>query len=212
MLAAGLGPGLPAGARCPDCDGLLRGRWRGYRRCVRLGAGRVVVLRIARSRCAACRRTHALIPSFLVPGRLDGAASVAAALRRGARGVGQRRIAAGLGLPETTVRGWLRRLRAGAPALVGRLVALADALGGGPGRAPPVRDGLAGVVGALAALCRAAGRRLGAAGLLDPAGLLVAVTGRALLAHTISPLPAGGGGREGSSAFHPDPKGALNAP
>ncbi|MEW6583442.1 MAG: DUF6431 domain-containing protein, partial [Actinomycetota bacterium] len=111
MLAAGLGLGLPAGARCPDCDGLVRGRWRGYRRLVRLDAGRVVALRIARTRCQACRRTHALLPSFVVPGRLDGARSLFAALLAGARGVGQRRIAARLGLPETTVRGWCRRLR-----------------------------------------------------------------------------------------------------
>jgi uncharacterized protein DUF6431/helix-turn-helix protein len=204
MLAAGVGPGLACGARCPDCGGPLVGSWRGYRRLARV-EGRVVVLQIARSRCATCRRTHALIPSFLVPGRLDGVASVIAALQRGARGVGQRRIAAQLGLPETTVRGWCQRLRAGAGALVGRLVALADALGAGPGRAPPVRDGLAGLVDVLGALHRAAGRRLGAAGLLDPAGLLVAVTGRALLAHTISPLPGGGGGREGSSRPPPRP-------
>lgn len=197
MLAAGIGPGPPEGARCPACEGPLRGHWRGYRRLVRIG-GQVHALWIARSRCARCRRTHALIPSLVVPGRLDGARSVLAALAWAARGLGQRRIALRLGLPETTVRGWLRRLRAGAARLSARLVGLAGALGHRPGRAPPSRAGLAGLLGALWALRRAARARLGSGGLLDPAGLLVAVTGRALLAHTISPLPGGAAGREGS--------------
>src|SRR5712692_11720858 len=61
MLAAGLGPALPEEACCPACGGLLRGRWRGYRRAVRLGR-RVARLAIGRSVCRGCGRTHALLP------------------------------------------------------------------------------------------------------------------------------------------------------
>src|SRR6266487_1254691 len=57
MLAARVGPRPPAGARCPDCDGELRGCWAGYERWVRFSK-RVERLRIgARSAAAAARRT-----------------------------------------------------------------------------------------------------------------------------------------------------------
>jgi hypothetical protein len=187
MLAAGVGPGLPAGARCPACDGELAGRWWGYGRTVRLG-GRVARLQIGRARCRRCRRTHALIPAFVVPRRLDGAASLLCALRAAAAGAGHRPIAARLRLPATTVRGWLRRLRARAGALAARLLALAGDLGGAhQARPPPGAGPLGALLGALEALGRAAAARLGAGGVPGAAELLVAAAGGALGAHTISP-------------------------
>ncbi len=186
MLASGCGPGLPAGARCPDCNGALLGSWRGYARSVRLGR-RVVRLAIARSRCGGCRRTHALLPSLCVPRRLDAAASVYLALALAARGRGHRPIALRLGLPATTVRGWLRALRLGAPGWAARLFELADDLGHRPGRAPPAAGALGELRRAIGAVNAAARRRLGPAGHAGRAGLLASVTGRGRCAHTDSP-------------------------
>jgi hypothetical protein len=186
MLAAGRGPGRPAGARCPDCDGLLHGSWRGYLRNVRLGR-RVVRLKIARTVCGRCRRTHALLPSICVPRRLDGAPSLYLALALAARGRGHRPIALRLGLPATTVREWLRALRRGAPAQAARLWALAGELGHRSGRPPPVRGALGELHRALAAVHAGVRRRFGPAGHGGRAGLLSSVTGAPVVAHTGSP-------------------------
>lgn len=186
MLAAGVGPTRAAGAPCPACGGVLVGAWRGYERAVRI-CGRVRRLRIARTRCARCRRTHALVPSFVVAGRLDGAMSVGLALALAARGAGHRPIAARLDLPATTVRGWLRRLRARALAHAARVGRMAAVLGARGARPPPGTGPLAALWRVLTALRRAARAHLGPAGLLGRAGLLVAVIGPALLAHTDSP-------------------------
>lgn len=186
MLAAGVGPTRADDARCPACGGELRGAWRGYGRSVRLGQ-RVVRLQIHRVRCTACRVTHALLPSFCVPGRLDGATSVCLALAWAARGEGHRPIAARLDLPESTVRGWLRRLRARALAHAAHLSQVALAWGAPSARPPPGTTPLAALWQALGALERAARRRLGPAGQLERAGLLLAVIGPGLLSHTDSP-------------------------
>ena len=189
MLATGAGPGLPSGARCPRCEGRLRGQWRGYRRAVRLRR-RVERLQIARSRCRGCGRTHALLPSFLVPRRLDCAPVIGAALEEAALGRGHRAVAAWLGLPQTTVRGWLRRARAQAKPLAARLWRLAQELGLPAPRAPPGEGALFALVGAAAAAHAGAAARFGAGGLPDRWGLVVALVGEGLLSHTSSPFPA----------------------
>lgn len=186
MLAAGVGPRRPSDPRCPRCGGELRGIWCGYERNLRLGE-RVVRLRIARTRCLACRATHALLPSVCVPGRLDAASSVVAALALAAGGRGQRPIAGRLGAPVTTVRGRLRRLRARALAHAALLEQVALAFGAPSARPPPAATPLGALWRALGAARRAVRGRLGPAGLLDRAGLLVAVIGPGLLAHTNSP-------------------------
>src|SRR5207247_6237391 len=112
-------PGPPAEARCPDCGGELRGFWVGYGRSVRF-TSRIVRLRIGRSRCRGCGKTHALLPSFVVPRRLDAAIVIGAALELAAAGRGHRPLAARLSLPATTVRGRLRRARAQAALLASR--------------------------------------------------------------------------------------------
>jgi len=191
MLANGVGPGLPDDPRCPVCGERLRGCLRGYRRAVRLGL-RVGRLWIGRSVCGGCGRTHALLPSFVVPRRLDAASVIGAALEQAAGGGGHRSLAASLGLPPTTVRGWLRRARAQAALLASRLLRLAQELGALAPRAPPHDRPLAALVRAVAAAHAAAVRRLGAAGLPDRWGLLVCLVGDGLLAHTSSPWATGG--------------------
>ncbi len=58
------------------------------------------------------RVTHVLLPVFVLVRRADTAVVIGAALAAKAVGAGQRRIAALLGRPVETVRGWLRRFAA----------------------------------------------------------------------------------------------------
>lgn len=96
---------------CPGCGGGLRpwghARWRTVR-----GADRDVRHRPRRAWCAGCSRTHVLLPVSCLLRRADAAAVIGSALVAKATGAGHRRIAAGLGRAESTVRGWLRRFAA----------------------------------------------------------------------------------------------------
>jgi DNA-directed RNA polymerase specialized sigma24 family protein len=60
-----------------------------------------------------------LLPARLLLRRMDEAAVAGAALAAAARGLGHRRAAREVGVPEDTVRGWLRRA-AGRPGRSGR--------------------------------------------------------------------------------------------
>jgi transposase-like protein len=160
MLRVGVGPALSAGMRCPVCAGGL-GPWGGYRRRVRVS--RVVFrLLVRRARCEACERTHALLPGFLLARRLDVVDVVGCALEMAASGWGYRPIAAALGRKGTTVRSWLRRLRARVDVLRGWFVGLAVEMAEAPPRAPPGRCSALGLlVGAIADAFLAARLRLG---------------------------------------------------
>ena len=101
---------------CPDCGGPLS-RWGFARsRVVRL-RGQVRSHTPRRACCRGCARTHVLCPSWMVPGRLDGAEVIGEALRLAVCGLGHRPIAARLDRPPATVRGWLRTARAHAQGL-----------------------------------------------------------------------------------------------
>jgi transposase-like protein len=159
MLRAGIGPSLAAAMRCSACGGRL-GSWGGYRRRVRVGRSRFR-LSVRRARCRACERTHALLPGFLLGHRLDAVDAVGCALRMAAEGRGYRPIAAALGLPCSTVRGWLRRLRARVDVLRGWFIGLAVELSEPPARAPPETSPLGLLVAAIADAFLAARLRLG---------------------------------------------------
>jgi len=62
-----------------------------------------------RARCTGCGATHVLLPVLLLVRRADTAAVIGAGLTAKATGAGHRLIAALLGRPAETVRGWLRR-------------------------------------------------------------------------------------------------------
>lgn len=95
-----------------DCAGTL-GPWGSARpRTIRTTSQTTVTYTPRRARCRSCRRTHVLATARTHPRRLDTAATVGTALLAAANGEGHRPIAARLGLPATTVRGWLRRVRA----------------------------------------------------------------------------------------------------
>ena len=134
-MRAGIGPSLSAGMRCPVCAGEL-GLWGSYRRRVRVGRA-MFRLQVRRACCRACERTHALLPGFLLARRLDAVDAVGCALGMAVEGRGYRPIASALGRSPTTVRGWLRRLRARADLLRGWFVGLAVEMAEPPARAPP---------------------------------------------------------------------------
>jgi Domain of unknown function (DUF6431) len=97
--------------RCPACDGPLA-RWGFAReRQVRTlnGIGWITPRRAC---CRRCDTTHVLLPAWAVPRRRDSAEVIGKALLNNARGLGHRRIAARLGRPPGTVRGWLRTFAA----------------------------------------------------------------------------------------------------
>jgi hypothetical protein len=102
---------LTAGAlACPRCGGRLRPwSWAPARR-IRLLDGTATV-RPRRTRCATCRGTHLLLPSWCLPRRADAVEVVGTALVAHAAGQGHRRIATDLGRPVGTVRRWLRVVR-----------------------------------------------------------------------------------------------------
>ena len=106
---------VQGGLACPGCGGELR-PWAHARGRTLRDRGRPVRLRPRRKRCRSCGATHVLLPTICLPRRLDLARVIRDALRAKARGAGHRRIAERLGVPPTTVRGWLRRFasRAGA--------------------------------------------------------------------------------------------------
>ncbi len=96
----------------PGCGGVLgpwgwaRGRWlRG-----RGGVWQRVCPRRGRCRERACRATHVLLPTVGLLRRVDVAEVIGAALLARARQVSLRQIAVELGVPLSTVRGWLGRM------------------------------------------------------------------------------------------------------
>jgi len=105
--------------------------------------------------------THVLLPVVALARRLDVAELIGGALLAKASGRGCRAIAGELGLPPTTVRGWLRRFAERAELVRSHFTRLAHeldpALGGIEPRGSPTADALE-AVGVAAA---AAVRRLG---------------------------------------------------
>ena len=96
---------------CPDCRGELRPWGHARSRWLRTRHGRRRV-RPRRACCQACHRTHVLLPGVMLHRRADAVEVIGEALIASAAGEGHRPIAARLGRPYATVRGWLRRFSA----------------------------------------------------------------------------------------------------
>jgi hypothetical protein len=146
---------------CPGCGGRLS-RW-GFTalRTVRMRDGERS-LRLRRGYCSRCGATHVLLPACLMARRRDGVEVIGDALHRAALGEGHRRIAARLGRPPDTVRGWLRAARRRAEpvrACAARWYAALD-LESGP--VTPQHSPLADAVEALMLMARAWRLRFGA--------------------------------------------------
>ena len=114
---------------CPSCSVSMT-FWSGYTRSLRT-EGRCVWVWVPRARCSPCDATHALLPAFVVVGRLDTVETIGAVLDDvvcdpgGVRPLSKR-----LDVPHTTARGWCRRFRDRAEQLAVAFAALAVDLGG----------------------------------------------------------------------------------
>jgi transposase-like protein len=131
----------------PDCPSCLEPMtfWSGYSRFVRHD-GRAHKVWVARGLCSACAVTHALLPGFVAKNRLDSIETIGAALEPVVSGEdGVRPVAERLGVPHSTVRGWVRRFGRRAASLALSFAALAVELGGEAvtPRGDPRRDALA---------------------------------------------------------------------
>jgi hypothetical protein len=139
-----------------------------------------------RARCRSCLVTHVLLVVSCLLRRADGVDVIGAAVRMKAGGCGHRPIAARLGRPVSTVRGWLRAFAGNAErvrvAFTGLLVQL-DPLAGALASHSSVFADAVEVIGGCAAAAR---RRLGVVGVVSPWQLACAVTNGRLLA----PRPA----------------------
>jgi hypothetical protein len=141
------------GLVCPFCDGVLAG-W-GYARTRQLRtADGLVRVRPRRACCTGCGRTQVLLPLVALSRRADVAEVIGAGLVAKAAGRGHRVIAAVLGRPAATVRGWLRRFASRAEVL--RQVFTAVAVDLDADTPPPASAGTA-LGDALAAVLAATG-------------------------------------------------------
>jgi hypothetical protein len=185
---AGVEQQLGAGElACPGCGGGLGRRGFARRRRLRDRAGRVEV-RPRRGRCRACRATHVLLPVVALARRLDLAQVIGMALLARAAGRGHRPIAAELGVPATTVRGWLRRFASRAELIRTHFTRLAVWLDPQAGPVEPRGSPLADAVEAIGTAAVAATRRLGP--VRGPFEFASGATGGRLLANTNAPFPA----------------------
>lgn len=185
---------------CPlaGCGAVL-GPWGwGRERTVR-GAGR---LRPRRARCRGCKGTQVLLPASVLLRRADEVTVIGAALLAKADGRGHRPIAAELGVPESTVRGWLRRIVVVAARVLAVLAAAVAGLGTeftAPAVTPGSTGPVAAVVELLGALAGSVARRLG--GSCSPWRLAAVLTGGRLLAPAGPDLAAGGAFRRNTSSL-----------
>jgi hypothetical protein len=100
-----------------------------------------------------------LLPVAVLLRRADTAAVIGAALAAKAAGGGFRRIAAALGRPVETVRGWLRRFAGRVEAVRGVFTVLLRALAADPVMPEPAGGGWADALAAIAAAGSAAAGR-----------------------------------------------------
>lgn len=146
---------------CPVCSGVLTGWSYARERSVR-GPDGLVSLRPRRSMCSGCERTHVLLPVTVLARRADMAVVIGSALVDRARGVGHRLIAARLGRPEATVRGWLRRFAGRAEAVRTLFVRVLREVDPDPVIPAAAGSVFADAVAAVAAVFVAGQRRFGA--------------------------------------------------
>ena len=153
---------LGGGLVCPSCRESL-GPWGHAReRVLRCRAGDRR-LRPRRARCRGCRGTHVLLPEIALLRRQDEVLVIGAAIVASLAGWGYRRIAARLGVPADTVRGWLRRFGERAELLRMWFTRCAVVLDPELGPVMPAESGVADTVEAIAIAGRAWTLRFGSA-------------------------------------------------
>lgn len=169
---------------CPGCAGVL-GPWGWARlRVLRVRGGGVWRQRPRRSRCRGCGKTHVLLGAFGLLRRRDAVWSIGFALVARAAGHGFRWSAARLGVPDSTVRGWLRRFAVHAEAVRVWFTVLAHDLDPLLGRIFPTGSLFGDAVEAVGMAARAAEKRLGSQ---DGWGFVSRASAGALLSNTGCP-------------------------
>ena len=166
---------------CPGCGGSL-GPWGWARARVLRGSPAPVAVRPRRSRCHSCGVSHVLLPVFALLRRADVVTVIGAALAAKAAGAGARTVAAAVGRPVETVRGWVRRFAGRAEAV--RVVFTALLVGAGVDPVPPAAavTAFADAVAAVAGASVAVASRWPDVGEVPPWLLAAAVSGGRLLA------------------------------
>ena len=170
---------------CTRCGGPLA-PW-GYARPRKLRgvAGTAVELKPRRARCRSCKSAHVVLPGWCLPRRRDTAQVVVGALVAKASGAGHRKIANCLGLPPTTVRGWVRAATSAASYVARVALQVAFAADARLGSVAPRPTPLASAMEALGLAASALMRALGP--VAEPWDIVVAVSGGRLL----GPVPPG---------------------
>jgi hypothetical protein len=172
---------------CPSCREVL-GPWGHAReRVLRCRRGDRW-LRPRRARCRGCAGTHVLLPDVCLVRRQDEVSVIGAAIVARGAGEGYRRIAAGLGVPADTVRGWLRRFSERAELVRLHFTRCAVALDAEIGPVMPAGIGIADAVEAIAVAARAWVLRFGPA---DPWRTASRLSGGVLLATRAPAFPWG---------------------
>ena len=171
---------------CPACGAEVRPWGWARRRVLRVGGAHRWV-RPRRARCRSCLATHVLLPVVALVRRRDAVEVIGVALAAKQRGVGHRRIAARVGVPTTTVRGWLRRFAANAEFLRAQFAGFAHRLDRDLGRIEPRGSPTADALEAIGVAAAAAARRFGP----SPVWWFASgASGGRLLSNTSSPFRA----------------------
>jgi hypothetical protein len=165
---------------CPECSGVLRG-WGHARDRELRGPEGLLWTRPRRCRCAGCGVTQVLLPVVALLRRADAAVVIGAALAAKAGGSGYRPIAAELGRPVETVRGWLRRFAGRAEAVRAVFTGWFAALDPDPVMPEPAGSVWADAITAITAAAGAVATRFGL-GAVAPWEVVVSVSGGRLLA------------------------------
>ena len=170
---------------CPSCRAVL-GPWGHARaRVLRCSVGDRL-LRPRRARCRGCLGTHVLLPDVALVRRRDEVVVIGAAILANVAGEGHRRIAARLGVPADTVRGWLRRFAQRAELVRAYFTGSAVALDPEQGPVLPAGGGVADALEAIAVAARAWVLRFGPG---DPWRIAGVLSGGLLLGNTSCPFP-----------------------
>jgi hypothetical protein len=146
---------------CPVCSAGLSPWGFARARVLRAAEGARLRVRPRRAVCGGCGRTHVLLPLVGLVRRADTAAVIGAGLVARAHGWGSGRIAALVGRPAATVRGWLRRFAGRVEAVRQLFTGVLCALDDDPPRLEPAGSLFADAVAAVAAAAGALGRRWG---------------------------------------------------
>jgi hypothetical protein len=142
----------------------------------------MVRVRPRRARCGRCGATHVLLPVVALARRADLAEVIGQALAARAAGAGYRAVAAVLGRPADTVRGWVRRFASRAEAVRVGFTALLVECGPDPVVPAAAGSGFADAVAAIVGAAVAVAARWPVLGAVSPWLAASAASGGRLLA------------------------------